>query len=979
MDAYSYIANADAAAIETLYQAYQQNPESVDFGWRKFFEGFDFSQQFPEGAPVVPGAAAPATANGPAASNGTAAPKAAAAQQPDDYGVLNTSASTNNAPANLSSGEVSADKETAVRNLIHAYRSRGHLRAKTNPVRERKDRKPRLDLADFGLGEADLDTVFRNGEVLGLGGQAKLRDIVAALEKIYTGAIGFEYMYIRDPQVLDWFREKVERDSLAFNPGVEYKKRILKKLNEAVVFENFLHTKFLGQKRFSLEGGETTIPALDAIIGKGAELGVKEVMIGMAHRGRLNVLANVMGKTYEQIFSEFEGTAVPDLTMGDGDVKYHMGYSSEVEASGGQKVNLKLAPNPSHLEAVNPVVEGFVRAKIEHQYGGDYHQILPIIIHGDAALAGQGIGYEVTQMSQLEGYKTGGTIHFVINNQVGFTTDFEDARSSIYSTDLAKIIDAPVVHVNGDDPEAVVFAVQLATEYRQQFHADIFIDMVCYRRHGHNESDEPKFTQPTLYNLISKHQNPREVYNAMLVQRGDVDAELASQMDKEFRDTLQARLDMVKQAPLPYKYQALENEWRSLRRSTPEDFEQSPETGISAETVEKVAKALTTIPEGFKPIKQIDNLLKERRKMFYETRVLNWAAGELLAYGSLLTEKHIVRVSGQDVQRGTFSHRHAVLHDAETSAPYNSLNHIEGEHEQLSIYNSLLSEYAVLGFEFGYGMANPTALVVWEAQFGDFANGAQTMIDQFVVSSESKWQRMNGLVMLLPHGYEGQGPEHSNARPERFLQLAAENNIVVANITTPANFFHALRRQLTWSFRKPLVVMSPKSMLRHPLAVSPVDEFTSGTFREVLGDDFAEAKKVKRVLLCSGKVYYDLLEEQRTSNRTDVAIVRLEQLHPFPKKQLDAELAKYGKAKIYWVQEEPENMGYWNFMLRFMRRELEDVVARKPSASPATGYNKIHVKEQKDLVARAFDKPREAVADGNIKAVAEAAKKDTPD
>ncbi|MDQ2771240.1 MAG: 2-oxoglutarate dehydrogenase E1 component [Bacteroidota bacterium] len=975
MDAYSYIANADAAAIETLYQAYRQNPESVDYGWQKFFEGFDFSQQFPEGASVLPGAAA----STPAAPNGSALATTASAApgprpQPDDYGVINTSASTNNAPG-LASGAPASDKETAVRNLIHAFRSRGHLRAKTNPVRERKDRKPRLDLADFGLSEADLDTAFRNGEVLGLGNQATLRDIVTALEKIYTGPIGFEYMYIRDPQVLDWFREKVERDSLAFNPGVEYKKRILKKLNEAVVFENFLHTKFLGQKRFSLEGGETTIPALDAIIGKGAELGVKEVMIGMAHRGRLNVLANIMGKTYEQIFSEFEGTAVPDLTMGDGDVKYHMGYSSEVEASGGQKVNLKLAPNPSHLEAVNPVVEGFVRAKIEHQYGGDYHQILPILIHGDAALAGQGIGYELTQMSLLEGYKTGGTIHFVINNQVGFTTDFEDARSSIYCTDLAKIIDAPVVHVNGDDPEAVVFAVQLATEYRQQFHADIFIDMVCYRRHGHNESDEPKFTQPTLYNLISKHQNPREVYNAMLVARGDVDAALAAQMDKDFRDTLQARLDLVKQAPLPYKYQALENEWRSLRRSTPEDFEQSPETGISAETVERVAQALTTIPDGFKPIKQIDNLLKERRKMFNETRVLNWAAAELLAYGSLLTESHTVRVSGQDVQRGTFSHRHAVLHDAETSAPYNSLNNIEGEHEQLSIYNSLLSEYAVLGFEFGYGMANPTALVVWEAQFGDFANGAQTMIDQFVVSSESKWQRMNGLVMLLPHGYEGQGPEHSNARPERFLQLAAENNIVVTNITTPANIFHALRRQLAWSFRKPLVVMSPKSMLRHPLCVSPLEEFTGGHFREVLGDDFAEAKKVKRVLLCSGKVYYDLLEEQRSADRKDVAIVRLEQLHPFPQKQLAAELAKYGKAKIYWVQEEPENMGYWNFMLRFMRRELEDVVARKASASPATGYNKIHVKEQKELVARAFDKPKEAVADATIKATAAAAKK----
>ncbi len=970
MDTYSYIANADAAAIETLYQAYQQNPESVDFGWRKFFEGFDFSQQFPEGASVLP------ATNGTTANGSAAKPSAAPGPvpQPDGYGVLNTPASTNDAGP-LATGEVASDKETAVRNLIHAFRSRGHLRAKTNPVRERKDRQARLSLADFGLSDADLDTKFRQGEELGLNPGATLREIVAALTSIYAGTVGFEYTYIRDPQILDWFQQKAEHGALAFNPDVEYKKRILKKLNEAVVFENFLHTKFLGQKRFSLEGGETTIPALDAIINRAAELGVKEVMIGMAHRGRLNVLANIMGKTYEQIFSEFEGTATPDLTMGDGDVKYHMGYSSEVEAINGERVNLKLAPNPSHLEAVNPVVEGFVRAKIEHQYGGDYHQILPILIHGDAALAGQGIGYEVTQMSQLEGYKTGGTIHFVINNQVGFTTDFEDARSSIYSTDLAKIIDAPVIHVNGDDPEAVVFAVRLATEYRQQFHGDIFIDMVCYRRHGHNESDEPKFTQPTLYNVISKHPNPREVYNARLVKRGDVDAQLAEQMDKEFRDMLQARLDQVKQQPLPYKYQALENEWRTLRRSTNEDFEQSPETGISEEVVERVAKALTTIPDNFRPIKQIDNLLKERRKMFYETRTLNWAAGELLAYGSLMSENHTVRVSGQDVQRGTFSHRHAVLHDAETSAPYNSLNHLEGEHQPLNIYNSLLSEYAVLGFEFGYAMANPTALVIWEAQFGDFANGAQTMIDQFVVSSESKWQRMNGVVMQLPHGYEGQGPEHSNARPERFLQLAAENNIIVANITTPANFFHALRRQLTWSFRKPLVVMSPKSMLRNPLCVSPVEDFTSGRFQEVLGDSFAEASQVEKVLLCSGKVYYDLLDEQQKSDRKDVAIVRLEQLHPFPKKQLDVELAKYPNAKIYWVQEEPENMGYWNYLLRFMRRELEDVVARKPSASPATGYNKVHVKEQKEIVARAFGERREEVASEQIEETAEIAKK----
>ncbi|WP_242923807.1 2-oxoglutarate dehydrogenase E1 component [Pontibacter liquoris] len=916
MDKYSYIANAHGDYIDKLYKAYQQDPESVDFGWRKFFEGFDFSAAYNGNGHEAAPAAAPAPAKGAEATGESA-------------------------------------KEVAVRNLIHAYRTRGHLRSKTNPVRMRKDRRARLDLADFGLSEADLDTVFQVGDVIGIGA-ATLRDIVASLQKIYEGPIGFEYMYIRDPEVLEWFKQKVETESLNFNPSIDFKKRILYKLNEAVVFENFLHTKFLGQKRFSLEGGETTIPALDAIIDRGAELGVEEVVIGMAHRGRLNVLANIMGKTYEQIFSEFEGTAVPDLTMGDGDVKYHMGYSSEVVTPSGHKVNLKLAPNPSHLEAVNPVVEGFVRAKIDTLYNKDADKILPILIHGDAALAGQGIVYEVTQMSNLEGYNTGGTIHFVINNQVGFTTDFEDARSSIYCTDVAKVIDAPVLHVNGDDPEAVVFAMRMAMEYRQRYNNDFFIDMVCYRRHGHNESDEPKFTQPQLYNLISKHANPREVYNKELISRGEVDAELANNMDKEFRQLLQDRLDMVKQKPLPYNYQSMEIEWQSLRRSTPEDFNQSPETGVPLQVIEQVGQALTTLPQGFKPLKQIEKLLKERKDMFFETKQLNWAAGELLAYGSVLLDGHIVRFSGQDVQRGTFSHRHAVLHDAVTSAPYNNLNHMAEKQGSFEIYNSLLSEYGVLGFEFGYAMANPNALVIWEAQFGDFANGAQVMIDQFITATESKWQRMNGLVMLLPHGYEGQGPEHSNARPERFLQLAAENNIFVTYITTPANFFHFMRRQLALPFRKPAVNMSPKSLLRHPLVVSPVEDFTSGSFKEVIGDDYAVAKSVTKVLLCTGKVYFDLLEEQQKNKRKDVAIIRLEQLAPFPQVQLEAELRKYPNAKVYWVQEEPANMGAWTYILRLMRKSIEDVVARKASASPATGYMKVHVKEQQDIVDRAF-------------------------
>ena len=762
-------------------------------------------------------------------------------------------------------------------------------------------------------------------------------------------------MSVRDPEKLKWLREKIEKEALAFKPSTEQRKRILNKLNEAVVFENFLHTKYLGQKRFSLEGGETTIPALDAIINKGAELGVKEVMVGMAHRGRLNVLANIMGKTYEQIFNEFEGNAKPDLTMGDGDVKYHMGYSSQVDTPSGEKVEIKLAPNPSHLEAVNPVVEGFVRAKGDAEYDNDRSKILPVLIHGDAAVAGQGVVYEVVQMSQLEGYRTGGTIHFVINNQVGFTTDFDDARSSVYCTDVAKMIDAPVLHVNGDDPEAVVFCVQFATEYRQKFGSDIFVDMVCYRRHGHNESDEPKFTQPSLYNKISKHPNPREVYNKKLIEMGEVEGELAKNMDKEFRSMLQDRLDMVKQEPLPYVYQPLEEAWRNLRRSKPEDFDLSPETGVKEEEINKVAEALTTIPSGFKPIKQIEKQLKQRKDMFFKDKQLNWAGGELLAYGTLLLEGNPVRLTGQDVQRGTFSHRHAVLHDANTNEAYNSLNHIEGAEQKFEIYNSLLSEFGVMGFEFGYAMANPNALTIWEAQFGDFANGAQVMIDQFVSCSETKWQRMNGLVLLLPHGYEGQGPEHSNARPERYLQLCAEYNMVVSNITTPANFFHALRRQLTWEFRKPLVVMSPKSLLRHPKAVSDLSEFTSGRFQEVIADDTVKPASARKVVLCSGKVYYDLIEKREKDKIKDVAIIRLEQLHPFPKKQINDLLAKYTKAEDFvWLQEEPENMGYWNYIQRIYPERSLKLISRKASASPATGFAKVHAEEQELIIEKAF-------------------------
>ncbi|WP_162419245.1 2-oxoglutarate dehydrogenase E1 component [Cyclobacterium roseum] len=926
MDKYSYISNAHVAYIDELYEDYRTDPESIDSSWKAFFDGFEFAiNKYGEDENGGAEAGSSTAVNGNLATKGTIM----------DMERL--------------------PKEIKVRALIHAYRSRAHLRSKTNPVRERRDRKALLDLDDFGLDKNDLDTVFQAGNEIGIG-DAKLSKIIESLKIIYEGSMGFEYLYIRDPEMLDWFRIKVEKEALEFNPPLEDKKRILSKLNEAVVFENFLHTKYLGQKRFSLEGGESTIPFLDALINKAADLGVDEVMIGMAHRGRLNVLANIMGKTYEQIFSEFEGTAKPDLTMGDGDVKYHMGFSSEVPAKNEKLMILKLAPNPSHLEAVNPVVEGFVRAKIDDHYQGDEDKMIPILIHGDSAVAGQGIVYEVTQMANLKGYYTGGTIHFVINNQVGFTTDFDDARSSIYCTDVAKIIDAPVIHVNGDDPEAVVYAAKLAVEFRQKFNQDIFIDMVCYRRHGHNESDEPKFTQPELYNLISKHPNPREIYNKTLLERGQVDAKLAKQMDKEFRQLLQDRLNMVKEKPLPYTSSPFEKAWEALRRAKPEDFEKSPETAIPLEDIEKVAEALTYLPKGFKPIKQIEAQLKQRKEMFFQTKTLNWAAAELLAYGSLLLDGKTVRITGQDCQRGTFSHRHAVVHDANTNKPHNSLKELKESKGKFYIYNSLLSEYAVLGFEYGYAMANPNALTVWEAQFGDFANGAQTMIDQFITSGESKWQKMNGLVMLLPHGYEGQGPEHSNARPERFLQLAAEYNVIVANITEPSNFFHLLRRQLAWNFRKPCIVMSPKSLLRHPKVMSPIAEFTKGGFREVLLDDQVDVKKVKRIVLCSGKIYYDLIEMREKEKVEDVAIIRLEQIHPLPKNQLLDAIKKYGKkTETVWVQEEPENMGYWAFIVRNLFKDLNmDVIARKPSASPATGYHKVHLEEQKQILEKAL-------------------------
>lgn len=919
MKDFSYVMSSHPSYVESLYNDFLKDPASVDGEWKKFFEGFDF---------------AISKANG----NGVAG---------------HAATGTDKSP--VSNEQLS--KELGVFRLIRAYRKRGHLVATTNPIRPRIDRKPQLDLSYFGLSDADLETTFQIGAYLGMG-NAKLKDILARVKKIYAGNVGIEYAYINDQSTCEWMEKEFEKMMETELP-LDKKKRILEKLNEGVMFEEFLHKKYIGQKRFSLEGGESTIAALDTFINASAETGVQEVVIGMAHRGRLNVLANTLKKTYEQIFSEFEGYMPPDTTMGSGDVKYHLGFRSTILTPSGKEVNVQLAPNPSHLEVVDPVVAGFARAKADSIYNSEYDSVLPVLIHGDAAIAGQGVVYELLQMSKLEGYSTGGTVHFVINNQIGFTTDFHDARSANYCTSIASMVQAPVLHVNGDDPEAVVKACELAILYRQKYHGDIFIDMVCYRKHGHNEGDDPSFTQPRLYDLIKKHHNPREIYTQQLMDSGASDMrKLAEEMEKRYWDELQKKLDEVKEKPLPYKMQEPEKAWKTLRHSEPGDFGHSPNTAITKKKAEELFNKLMDIPEGLKPLRKIKKLLDDKVKLYNEEQKLDWATGELLAYASLVDEGKTVRMSGQDVERGTFSHRHAVLHDENTNENYNRLSKITDNPDAFKVYNSLLSEFAVLGFEYGYSIADPNALTIWEAQFGDFANGCQTVIDQYIVSAETKWRKMSGMVMLLPHGYEGQGPEHSSARLERFLQLCAEDNIIVTNITTAANLFHMFRRQLAWDFRKPLVNFSPKANLRHPRSYSHIDEFTTGGFKEVIDDpNIKTAGKVKKVLLCSGKVYFDLSEKQMAENITDVAIVRLEQLYPLPYEQLNELKKKYKNAEWIWVQEEPRNMGAAGYL--YMNQEnfsVSKYITRPASAASATGFTKYHAKQQDELIVnKAFE------------------------
>ena len=971
MKDFSYITNSHPAFIDSLYQDYLKNPEAIDPDLRKFFEGFDFAISINGGAtttatPVTPQSEAQTgpsiqspettglTGSAPTPKSTESIPSSGASA--NDFSAAPSASAAPSGLASTEQPEAAIDwaGEIKVYRLILGYRNKGHLIAKTNPIRSRKDRGANLELSFFGLSEEDMDRTFHVGSLIGLG-KTSLRAILTHLQKAYASHIGIEFKYIGDQQKIDWLTNEMEQKIHA-PLSIEKRKRILEKLNQGVMFEKFLHTKYIGQKRFSLEGGETTIPALDAIISTAAENGVEEVVIGMAHRGRLNVLANVMGKTYEQIFSEFEGTAVMDQTMGSGDVKYHMGYGSEVITPTGKDVYLKLMPNPSHLEAVDPVVLGFARAKADVLQHSHFEKLLPVLIHGDASVAGQGIVYEVLQMSNLRGYYTGGTIHFVINNQIGFTTDFDDARSAAYSTSIAAMVQAPVLHVNGDEAEAVVKCAEIAARYRQQFNSDIFIDMVCYRRHGHNEGDDPKYTQPQLYALIDQHKNPREIYTAYLMENGEADAQqLAKEMEQKYWSDLQERLDEVKQNPLPYKYQPPELVWKAMVKATERDFESSPETAVSKEQLKFFFDGLMKWPADFKPLKKIEKLIQDKIRLFETEGKIDWATAELMAYSSLLLDGNIVRMSGQDVQRGTFSHRHAILRDEQTNKGYNRLNHFMEGQNKFRIYNSLLSEYGVLGFEYGYAMANPNALVIWEAQFGDFCNGAQTMIDQFISSGEQKWQRQNGLVMLLPHGYEGQGPEHSSARLERFLQMCAELNMVITNVTTAANLFHLFRRQLKWNFRKPLINFSPKANLRNTHTFSPATDFQEGGFKETIDDLFADdAAAVKKVLFCSGKIYFELAEVQLKDNRKDVAIIRLEQLYPLPYKQLEMLYQKYSKATWFWVQEEPMNMGAAGFLQMNLKSINFGIISRNPSAATATGYAKVHAKEQAEIIETAF-------------------------
>jgi len=911
MDKFSFLNAAHTAYFADLYEQYLENPDSVEPSWRAFFQGYDFgSESYGLDGEIIEGVST----------------------QIPEY----------------------VQKEFQVLKLIDGYRTRGHLFTKTNPVRDRRKYSPTLDIENFGLSQSDLDTVFNAGEILGIGAQS-LKEIIRHLDAIYCSSIGVEYMYLRNPEVIKWWQDQLNDNDNHAKFSVETKKYILSKLNHAVTFENFLQTKYVGQKRFSLEGGESLIPAIsNALFYSVEKYGVKECVLGMAHRGRLSTLVNIFRKPMYELFSEFEGKDFEDENI-DGDVKYHLGLTLDKTYQNGKSIKMNLVPNPSHLETVGPVAEGITRAKIDTDYNGDDSKILPILVHGDAAIAGQGIAYEVAQMSRLNGYKTGGTIHIVVNNQIGFTTNYLDARSSTYCTDVAKVTLSPVLHVNSDDAEAVVHAVEMALDYRMRYKKDVYIDLLGYRKYGHNEGDEPRFTQPKLYSAIAKHPNPFKIYSDRLVAEGTIEKAYSNKISEDFKAMLEAEYNKAKELESSKVREFMQERWTDFPRQNMEAMLKPEDSSYPIEKLKNIAKIVSSVPEGVKFLRKAERILEGREKMVFETDTLDWGMAETLAYGSLLEEAFDVRISGQDVERGTFSHRHAILRDEISEERINLLNTNPDNKGLMYIYNSFLSEYGVLGFDYGYAMANPNTLTIWEAQFGDFSNGAQIIFDQYLSVAEDKWKAQNGIVVLLPHGYEGQGSEHSSARIERYLQLCANDNMVVANCTTPANFFHLLRRQMKRNFRKPLIVFTPKSLLRHPKAVSTLNELANGHFEEVV-DDHIDASKVTKLVFCSGKFYYDLLARREELERDDVALIRIEQMFPLHSEKIQKILDRYKNIDKYiWAQEEPKNMGAWSFMSERLNLVKLQVCSRPYSSVPAPGSSARDKSRQKAVIESVFD------------------------
>ncbi|MDA9319133.1 2-oxoglutarate dehydrogenase E1 component [Flavobacteriaceae bacterium] len=913
MDQYSFLNTAHTTYFAELYDQYLINPEHVEPSWRAFFQGFEFGIEESKKEKL----------------------SFEGVEVPDN--ILN---------------------EFKVAKLINAYRTRGHLFTKTNPVRDRRTYLPNLEIQNFDLSKDDLDSVFNAGEIIGVGATT-LTNILIHLERIYCNSIGIEYMYIRTPERIQWIQERLNHNSNCPDFSNNQKKQILKKTIEAVAFEKFLHTKYVGQKRFSLEGGEALIPALDALIEKAANNGVREFIVGMSHRGRLNTLTNIFGKPVEDIFNEFDGKDYEEKAF-DGDVKYHLGWTSNRQTDSGLKVFMNIAPNPSHLEAVGPVVQGIARAKQEKYHPNNIENVLPIIIHGDAAIAGQGVVYEVVQMERLKGYKTGGTIHIVVNNQVGFTTNYLDGRSSTYCTDVAKTNLCPVLHVNSDDVEAVVHAITFALDYRMKFKRDVFIDLLGYRKYGHNEGDEPRFTQPKLYKAISKHSNPMEIYSKKLIEDKIISTDYVSDIEKKYKESLEKKLENSKKDNNIEITPFMDYEWKGYKRVKKDKMLSTFKTNVSVDDLTKVAKTITNLPENKSFLKKVKKLMGYRSKIFFETNKLDWAMGEMLAYGTLLNEGYNVRISGQDVERGTFSHRHAILKVEDSEEEVCLLDGIDKNQGDFNIYNSSLSEYGVMGYEYGYSLTSPKTLCIWEAQFGDFSNGAQIMIDQYLSAAEAKWKIQNGLVLLLPHGYEGQGAEHSSGRMERYLQLCSKDNMYVANCSTPANMFHILRRQMVTTFRKPLIIFTPKSLLRHPKAVSGIEDFSNAKFMPVIDTNNNDVSKIDRLVFCSGKFYYDLLEFKEKNNINDTALVRLEQLFPLPELEIQDVLNKYFNAKdIVWAQEEPRNMGAWSYLLLHLDKARDfRVASRRFYSSPAAGSSTRSKNRHNEVIDYVFDKSK---------------------